>query len=164
MFTGSVNPCSPWKRPGLWKLTSNRSRGSRPCPHAQGRTLTTPMLARPFLTPSAAILNCHGKVESSAFRRVPDASILFIFSAIPSMNIVLHRGHPSRLPFGAQPRRGPDGTRPRCEETRSGMREWQALLWLTVLKAELSTLPDRNFLLCPDTANCFTGHSPQKVI
>src|ERR1017187_1977165 len=58
---------------------------------------------------------------------------------------------PSRLPFDAQPRRGPDGTRPRCERTRSGMREWQVLLWLVVLKAELSTLPDRNFLLCPDT-------------
>src|ERR1035437_171899 len=107
---------------------------------------------------------CRGKVESSGFRRLTDVIIFYRFPAIPSTNIVLHRGNPSRLPFGAQPRRGPDGTRPRCEETRSGMREWQALLWLTVLKAELSTLPDRNFLLCPDTANCFTGHSPQKVI
>ena len=37
---------------------------------------------------------CQGKVESSAFRRVSDAVILLLFSAIPSMNIVLHRGHP----------------------------------------------------------------------
>src|ERR1022692_633748 len=37
---------------------------------------------------------CRGKVESSAFRRVPDLVILLIFSAIPSTNIVLHRGHP----------------------------------------------------------------------
>src|SRR5450759_1879687 len=37
---------------------------------------------------------CRGKVESSAFRIVTDLVILFIFSAIPSMNIVLHRGHP----------------------------------------------------------------------
>ena len=97
-----------------------------------------------------SVSKCRGKVESSAFRRVTDLVILFIFSAIPSMNIVLRRGHPSRLPFGAQPRRGPDGTRPRCEETRSGMREWQILSWFAVLKAELSTLPDRNFLLCLD--------------
>src|ERR1035437_556938 len=98
-----------------------------------------------------AAITCRGKVESYALRIVTDV-ITLLFSAIPSMNIVLHRGHPSRLPFGAQPRRGPDGTWPRCEKTRSGIREWQVLLWLVVLKAELSTLPDRNFLLCPDKA------------
>src|SRR5664280_1981267 len=93
---------------------------------------------------------CRSKVESFALRIVTDVIILLFFSAIPSMNIVLHRGHPSRLPFGAQPPRGPDGTRPRCEKTRSGMREWPVLLWPVVLKGELSTLADRNFLLCPD--------------
>src|ERR1035437_6003349 len=74
----------------------------------------------------------RGKVESSGFRRLTDLIIFYRFPAIPSTNIVLHRGHPSRLPFGAQPRRGPDGTRPRCEETRSGMREWQPVLWRVV--------------------------------
>src|ERR1035438_6680622 len=86
---------------------------------------------------------CRGKVESSAFRIVSDLVILLPLAAIPSINIVLHRAHPSRLPFGAQPRRGPDGTRSRCRETHSGMREWQPALsrprW------------NRNFLLCRDT-------------
>src|ERR1035441_430349 len=68
---------------------------------------------------------CRGKVESSAFRIVSDLVILYLLAAIPSTGIVLHRAHPSRLPFGAQPRRGPDGTRSRCGETHSGMREWQ---------------------------------------
>src|ERR1039457_3026903 len=95
-----------------------------------------------------AAITCRGKVESSALRIVTDVIIL-LFSAIPSMNIVLHRGHPSRLPFGAQPRRGHDGTRPRCEKTLSGMREWQVLRWLVVLKAELSTLPDRKLSTLP---------------
>src|ERR1039457_6200922 len=71
------------------------------------------------------LLECRGKVESSAFRIVSDLVILSLLAAIPSTGIVLHRAHPSRLPFGAQPRRGPDGTRSRCGETHSGMREWQ---------------------------------------
>src|ERR1019366_3262785 len=52
---------------------------------------------------------CRGKVESSAFRIVSDLVILYLLAAIPSTGIVLHRAHPSRLPFGAQPRSGPDG-------------------------------------------------------
>src|ERR1035441_7788908 len=88
---------------------------------------------------------CRGKVESSALRIVTDVIILLFFSAIPSMNIVLHRPPPAKRPLpprpprrpagvprGGHPGRGPEGTRPRCEETRSGMREWQVLLWLVV--------------------------------
>src|ERR1017187_5083933 len=71
---------------------------------------------------------CRGKVESSAFRIVSDLVILSLLAAIPSTGIVSQRAHPSRLPFGAQPRRGPDGTRSRCGETHSGMREWQPAL------------------------------------
>jgi len=75
--------------------------------------------------------------------------------AIPSANIVLHRGHPSRLPFGAQPRRGLDGTRPRREETRSQDEGMAGFVLAPDLKPELSTLPDRNFLFCPDTETAF---------
>ncbi len=91
--------------------------------------------------------DCRGKVESSGFRRVSDVAILSLFPAIPSKDIVLHRGHPSRLPFGAQPRRGLDGARPRCVKQAPEMREWQAVRWRRRLEPELSTLPDRNSTL-----------------
>ena len=49
----------------------------------------------PLYSPrNAGSPSCRGKVETSAFRRVTDLVILFIFSAIPLTNIVLHRGHP----------------------------------------------------------------------
>jgi hypothetical protein len=68
----------------------------------------------------------------------PPAAAFLAISAFPA----------SRLPFGAQSQRGPDGTRSRCEETRSGMREWQVCLArdsesgaFYFAGPELSTLP-----------------------
>src|ERR1039457_37844 len=46
---------------------------------------------------------CRGKVESSVLRIVTDVIILLFFSAIPSMNIVLHRGHRQGFPSARNP-------------------------------------------------------------
>ena len=67
--------------------------------------------------------------------------------AIPSLAIVLHRRHPSRLPFGSlrSALTGPVGD----AGTLTGMREWQDLFWQA--EAELATVEThtvRRTLLC----------------
>src|SRR6266478_8700044 len=98
------------------------------------RILNSPGQTRRF--PPCGFRRRRGKVESSGFRGVNGMVLLNRLPAIPSTNIVLHRGHPSRPPFGAQPRRGLDGTRPRREETQdAGM---AGFVLAPHLKAELS--------------------------
>src|ERR1017187_5599306 len=97
------------------------------------------------------LLECRGKVESSAFRIVSDLVILSLLAAIPSTGIVLHRAHPSRLPFGAQPRRGPDGTPVAMRGNTLRDEGMAACAWRPCRKRNFLLCRNRNFLLCSDT-------------
>src|ERR1039458_1488009 len=96
------------------------------------------------------LLECRGKVESSAFRIVSDLVILSLLAAIPSTGIVLHRAHPSRLPFGAQPRRGPDGTPVAMRGNTLRDEGMAACAWRPCRKRNFLLCRNRNFLLCSD--------------
>ena len=63
-----------------------------------GATVRFPAARLPF-TEGRQQSICRSQVESSAFRRVTGIVICLHFPAIPSTGIVLHSGHPSRLPL-----------------------------------------------------------------
>src|SRR5665811_2399517 len=58
---------------------------------------------------------CRGKIEMSYLGKVEMSYCPHEKAAIPSINIVLHRGQPSRLPSGAKAG-GLDGARPRRDK------------------------------------------------
>ena len=59
--------------------------------------------------------SCRGKIEMSYLGKVEMSYCPHEKAAIPSINIVLHRGQPSRLPSGAKAG-GLDGARPRRDK------------------------------------------------
>src|SRR5450759_528388 len=85
------------------------------------------------------IMGCRGKIEMSYLSKVEMSYCPHEKAAIPSINIVLHRGQPSRLPSGAKAG-GLDGARPRRDKN-----SWEEGMAGRGL-AEVSQ--NRTFLLC----------------
>src|ERR1035441_6755502 len=74
------------------------------------------------------LLECRGKVESSAFRIVSDLVILSLLAAFPQRALSCIAPTRQGCPSARNPGAALTGPRSRCGETHSGMREWQPAL------------------------------------